>query len=165
LGAWIIATVVLATLAFWLGETPVLVVAGWLMSVYAPYLFIAAIALPLLLVPLFAVAGIRRKLTIGIAPIVIAAAFVGGFESYLRATDDALARCGEVQAALDQSRDTQGQYPSTLADLGMDRVPGKRIFCGSVLDYSTDGSRYSISFLGRLGRFHATAGHAIYLDK
>jgi len=147
----IAVSVLLAIGGFYLGESPLLIVNGIFTSVYAPYLITACIVGPFAVIPLFAVEGLRRKLTIGVAPLVVLGTTFGGFESYLRATDDAVRRSEQLQHSLEAVQTSSGRYPASLESLPADDVPGKRLLHGTVITYSTDGTRYWFSFWGRNG--------------
>lgn len=100
----------------------------------------------MILLPL-AVAIIARRrpaLAIILALLTLGAA-QGGRLCFQHAYNSCVGNAGSIKSSLDGYRRANGRYPATLTE-AMPQPPCKRCLRGTILRYSSDGSRYVLSF-------------------
>ena len=103
------------------------------------------------------------------AALVAGALFAAGWHLGGRELDTALddcARNGEtVRVALDEHRESVGEYPDSLAELEGVEIPGSRLLRGDLLQYSRTAGGYVLWYRDGADHFAATQDHQMALER
>ena len=95
--------------------------------------------------------------------------FAGGWYLGGRNLDAALNHCAgkaeEVRAALEDHRETEGEFPESLSELQGFEVPGKRLLRGTMLQYSRTRDGYVLWYRDGEIQFAATQDHKMALER
>ncbi len=81
------------------------------------------------------------------------------------ALDDCAGKAEQVRAALENHRETAGEYPASLTELQGFEIPGKRLLRGTVLKYSKTSDGYVLWYQDGPIHFAATQDHKMAVEQ